>query len=80
MKEVRGPNSNLDTNGPKVQQKLKSSPDKMGVYNCPFLRIAENQEWGKDKRRTFCQGLMKTTYFSFCFDFFWFGSPRVLIA
>ena len=33
MEEVRGPNSNLNTNGPEAQSKIKSkhsNPDKMG--------------------------------------------------
>ena len=46
---------------------------KFGVYSWPSLRIAENQEQGKDKRRIFCPGLLKTHSFSssfFFFDFF----------
>ena len=46
-KWVRGPNSNHDANGPEAQQKLKKrkvSQTKWGVYSCPSLRIAENQE------------------------------------
>ena len=43
---------------------------KFGVYSCPSLHIAENQEWGKDKRRIFCSGLLKTNSFSFFFFFF----------
>ena len=56
----------------------------MGVYSCPSLRIAEKQEQGKDKRRTFCPGLPKQTFsspppffdfldFSFIY-FFWIFS------
>ena len=44
--KVRGPNSNLDINRPKVQHniKMKQVPrTKWDVYNYPSLRIAENQ-------------------------------------
>ena len=44
--KVRDPNSKLVTNGPEAQ-KMKISivaRTKLGVYSCPSLRIAENQE------------------------------------
>ena len=45
---------------------------KLGVYSCPSLRIAENQEQGKDKRRIFCPGLLKQIFFFFLIDFFFY--------
>ena len=45
------------------------SRTKLGVYSCPSLHIAENQEKGKDKRRIFCPGLLKTNSFFFIFFF-----------
>ena len=45
---------------------------KLGVYSCPSLRIAENQEQGKDKRRIFCPGLLKTNSFFLFFSIFLF--------
>ena len=42
---------------------------KLGVYSCPSLRIAENQELGKDKIRIFCPRLLKANFF---FSFFLF--------
>ena len=45
---------------------------KLGVYSCPSLRIAENQEQGKDKIRKFCPGLLKAKNFSFSFLLFFF--------
>ena len=48
---------------------------KLGVYSCHSLRIAENQEQGKDRRRIFCPGLLKTISFFLFFgflDFFYF--------
>ena len=50
----------------------KIARTKWGVYSCPSLHITENQEWGKDKRCTFCPRLLETNYFSFFF--FWFFS------
>ena len=48
---------------------------KLGVYSYPSLRIAENQEYGKDKIRIFCPRLLKTNSSLFLFfpfsDFFW---------
>ena len=46
-KWVRGPNLNHNANGPEAQQKLKIrkiARTKWGVYSCPSLCIAENQE------------------------------------
>ena len=45
-KKVRGPNSNIDINGPEIQQTLKRkvAQTKWGVYSCPSLRVAKNQE------------------------------------
>ena len=45
---------------------------KLGVYSCPSLRIAENQEQGKDRRRIFCPRLLKTNYFFFFLFLFLF--------
>ena len=43
-----------------------NSPDKIGRLQLLSLRIAENQEQGKDERRIFCPGLLKTNFpFSF---------------
>ena len=44
MDKVRGPNSKFVTNGPEAQNEKRSSRTKLGVYSCPSLRIAENQE------------------------------------
>ena len=45
MDKVRGPNSNHDANGPEAQNENKQvARIKWGIYNYPFLRIAENQE------------------------------------
>ena len=48
MEEVRGPNLNLNTNGPEAQQITKNQDKvartKWGIHSCPFLRITENQE------------------------------------
>ena len=59
---------------PKIIKKNTVAQTKLGVYSCPFLRIVENQEQGKDKRRIFCPGLLKTNSLSFFFpillDFF----------
>ena len=48
---------------------------KLGIYSCPSLRIAENQEQGKGKRRIFCLGLLKTISFSFSSFFIFFDIP-----
>ena len=65
--------------GPRPKMKINTvARTKLGVYSCPSLRIAENQEQGKDRRRIFCPRLLKTNSFSFFFFFvflfFWFFS------
>ena len=42
--KVQDPNSKLVTNGLEAQMKNTVARTKLGVYSCPSLRIAENQE------------------------------------
>ena len=52
--------------GPRPKMKINTvARTKLGVYTCPSLRNVENQEQGKDRRRIFCPGLLKTNSFFF---------------
>ena len=51
--------------GPTKLRRKQVDWTKWGVYSCPFLRIVENQEYGKDKRRAFCLKLLQTNSFFF---------------
>ena len=48
---------------------------KLGVYSCHSLRIAENQEYDKDKIHIFCPGLLKTNSFLFSSFLIFFVFP-----
>ena len=62
--KVRGPNSKLVTNGPEAQkiEINKVTRTKLDVYSCPSLRIAENQEQGKDKNGQSSRPKFKTRH------------------